>query len=883
MPKTLPPILRFPPAARIATEPASRIAAKPTRPFYRELVSPAGPLIPAMFRSERTRAPHRPFHKQAEDHWNPPVELRTCQTSGRSGSARMRHAASPSHVELTAISDQGTRQAPHTAEAIAELQSSSLKSWEHRLLTLRRERGDDGTWAVFQSIQTRGLSKLLALPEAKVLRDGVLAAALDHDVRIAIILRVAHQLYAEENFKWPEIYLKIMHSCLGQARFSEAVRCHMLLAPSFPPGAEVFGAMFLTFVVDPSLEMQDTLRSLYILNTERGLYDHIIPVLFSSGQSKLARTWRKTFIIFKDFPTTAKSSRFLTFLASYYPFVVLADEELSAARLRRLYLKCGENDEITRPVAAHDASTGQYSDSLVAKWIASLWTSVEFAISLAHKLGLRVIGPRSLQSLAFRELDAQGFAARIAQLEKMGIKIAPQTYCKVLVVFAKHGKDDLLADLVNCDIHPDEFDKGETRRMLLTASARERDWKRTRLLQGVEWAIGTESSSRRLDALLRSGLIERKAGKIRDALDRMDALGHSVTQDSASQLLRCTFDGLSSHPTEWTRPSEAFDTDLGSVLNSAIDFTRRLACRNAAIPLRYWRLIIYNLGRLGRFDELEQICLELVQLYMPASGGLIPVHREDWPQQASGKTAAWDRRMAVRTEYDSGADNVAGIRMKYDSNRDDSMVEGWTNGPCPADDERNSLNPDSELKRARRGDFAAQAAESQSDEREYIPSDLPFTYREHPVQKLFDPYLQRSVVRWGFDQTLTTRPSAPAVMEMSTSGIREFDVACGVRLLAILRNQGVCIDTHIVRTAVISRIALGQVPGRRKDRSRDENEMAEEHLKHLVEKAWGSAIFPSLAEMRRDLQRQEPKLWSRYPRLFGKSYDRRNKPRSDAG
>ncbi|KAM4064802.1 pentatricopeptide repeat domain-containing protein [Hirsutella rhossiliensis] len=208
------------------------------------------------------------------------------------------------------------------------------------------------------------------------------------------------------------------------------------------------------------------------------------------------------------------------------------------------------------------------------------------------------------------------------------------------------------------------------------------------------------------------------------------------------------------------------------------------------------------------------------------------------------------------------------------------MVESSANGPFPADSKRNSPGSGSDQKTTGLEDLVAQAAEGESDEKQYIPADLPFTHREHPVQKLFDAHLQRSVVRWGFDQTLATRPSVPALMEMSISGIRGFDVACGVRLLAILRNQGVLIDTQIVRAAVISRIALGQVPGRPRHRSRDKNEMAAEHLKNLVEEAWGSAIFPSLSDMLEELERQKPKLWSRYSKLFGKAFDKDNKRRA---
>lgn len=917
MRKTVPPLRRFPAATRVATEAASRTKARFSSPLTRSFTALVRPSVTTIASISRARSSHSPFQDRAENrgkptthgHWDASSQLPRWKTDGGLGQARAQHSTALTGQQPTAMLHELARQALQEAEAEAKLHPDDFRSWERCLAVLRRQHGGHGVWAVFESIKERGLLGLFAQPDADMLRDEVLAAALNSDAHIAALVNVAQQLCAEGGFQWPDLYMKVMHFFLGQARFEEAVRWHLQLAPNFPPGTEVFGALLSSFVIDPTPQMQSNLTTLYVFSTERGLYDYIIPALFASGQSKLARTWRRKFIMFRDLPITTKSRPFITFLASYYPSIVLTEEELAAAGLENQSLRHGTNDEALEPLGvAHHPPKGQYSDSIVAKWFASSWTSVEFAINLVHRLGLRVIGPRSLQSLALREPDARGVASRITQLENLGIEIAPQVYCRVLVFFARHGEDALLTDLLSCDIHPDEFDDMETRQMLMAASVRDGDWQRERLFQAIEWAVETGPSSRRLNSLLRSELSKRRMGKARLVLDRMEALRVNMAQNNAIQLLERTFWGLGKHPVERSHPRGASNTDPESPLNRAIDFTRRIACHDVAIPLQYWKLLLYNLGRLGRFDELEQLCIEIIQLYTPPYGGLVPVHREDLPQVAGTQTAAQERAQMLPeievkgNETDSHVtERVLGTEIghKHDGctspeelfmqqiallRRVNEGTSAGSSNPISSLQTRESKLGSDEKRHTRGSDnVSVPRVANQSDAKEYIPADLPFTHRAHPVQKIFDARLQRSIVRWGFDQTLAARPNAPALMGTDSSGIVGFDVACGVRLLALLRDQGVLIDTQILRAAVISRIVLGQVPGRRRDRSRDTNEMSAENMKTLVDEAWGVEILPSLPEMARELERQKPKLWSRYPKLFGKAFDHRQRDRIGDG
>ncbi|KAL6693577.1 hypothetical protein J3F84DRAFT_379267 [Trichoderma pleuroticola] len=720
---------------------------------------------------------------------------------GSLGQARQRHDASSGL--LSSNEALAARINKSLQDAEVEIQPYDAASWEAVCDILSDKHGSDGVWAVFQAIWYQGKHDIIAFSDAESLRGKILSAALGSDSRLSVLFTAAQQLLAQNSFQWPDLYTSVVHFFLDRGDYEKAIRWDQQLSPIFPSGADEFGALLATFVIKPTPEMQSTLTTLYVSSANRQLYDHIIPALFASGQSKLARTWRKKLVVFKDAPLTSNSRPFLLFLASYYPHIQLTERELAVAELNRQELAAEADDDETPPEVERKRINrrGTHSDALVAKWFASTWTSVEFAINFIYKLGVRTIGPRSLQSLALRDPDAKEVAARIDQVERLGIRISPQSYCKILVSFARNGADDLLMDLLHCDIHPDEFEDMETRHSLMAEAARTGDWKMERLLQGIEWAIETGPTSRRLNSLLRSELSKRSLGKAKEVLDRMEALKISMAQASATGLLKRVFWRLDSHPPY--RPQRSLPRDHGfgdsddPVLDRALNVIRRISCHDVAIPTRYWKTLLYNLGRSRRLDELDQLSLEIMQFYTPPYGGLVPVHREDLPKHFN------------------------------------------------------------------------------TEEKEYIPADLPFVHHHHPIRLIFDPSLQRSIVRWGFDQTLATKPRPPtSLTHLQTANFSQFDVARGVRLLATLRDQGALIDKQVVRSSVISRIATGMVPGRPRHRARDSVEFSMESLMGLVEKAWGSEMFPDMPIKKQEVEARKSKLWNRYPKLIDKTFDK---------
>lgn len=701
-----------------------------------------------------------------------------------------------------------------------------VKSWERIIHYMRRQHGDSGVWEVFRLLREKKNTHILVHPEAELLRQEFLTAALDTKSRITEIVQLARSFASFRKPPWPGLYVDVLYHLLGNDYCDDAVMWHLRLAPEFPPETEAFKSLLTHFATDPSSKMQTTLTTMYIFSTERRLYDHIVPALYSAGRSKPAMTWRKTLIQFGDLPLSSKPLPFFDFLQRYYPLEPLIGVEKDL-------LKSGQVSSTYSPVEHHeqnapnkDGHHGIYTDSIVAKWFASSWTSVDFAINLVHSLGVRSIGPRSLQSLALRETDAEGVRNRKVQLQKLGLTFSDQVYSKAVFSFAKLGDDRLLTKLLHCDIHPDEFEDVETRRMLLTAAIKDGDENMQQLLESIETLANTitenvvkqsvesHHNSLLLDTLSRDGLV-----KARLVLDRMEALEIEVDQEAANCVLRRAFRGIKANKRfEVPQASHNFADGTTHPLDRALATTRQLARMGVAIRLRDWQALISNLGWSRRLRELEQLSLEIVELYDPQHWGLNPVHQADVP------------------------------------------------GPSPLD-----CSPD--FQKSPDGQREASRTRKAHEVGMLIPADLHFSHPDHPVRKIFDASMQRRIARWGFDKTMSSPPEVQSTLvDMKTAGPMEFDVACGVRLLAMLKDRGVLIDTAMLRSFFLNRIVLAQLPWRGHHR-RDSQSRAPEALKRLIDTAWGSEILPKLPYLEENLEQHERRLWKQYPRLYDQNYD----------
>lgn len=997
--------LRQPPAtvAQVSSNQFSPASLDSLRPrAANALVFPSVASSPLIHRSFSCRGFHQTASQKA---WSIGISDEASRTEFPEWSKDGRPGQSGAHTFSSSNdpAESSGSLSPSTKSLIQQVVTArgpgEARDWEHLSVHISQQYGHEGVWEAFMEIRRREFWHLLSDADSSLIRDHILLAALSDDTRMTALYESAQKLRDHCGFEWPGLYLKVVNFYLDHADYENAFLWHLRLALAFPPSGTAFGTLLARFADDPATKMQSTLASLYMFSSYRNIYDHLIPALFNAGQSALARKWRKKLLLSHDVPQTLKSRPFLTFLARYYPKIPLVKAELAIADLDVTSQGLEIQDTRTeRPSESAEAD----DDGLTAQWFANSWPSADSAVDCAYKLGVREVGPEALRALAIREGNAQGFLRRVAQIEKLKMRIKPWTYSRGVIGIAKIGDHELFADLLRINAHSDEFESRSFRRSLLTEAIHQQDRRRERLLREFQLVLIQKGKGRPFNKLLQTILNDTSfeqsgIGKARLVLDRMESLNIPVTQTNASKFMERLIKDLRYYPLKKNR---AFGSSRqNQLIDRAINVTRRLARpREVAIKVRHWRILIYQLGWLGRFKELNQLGLELVHSYTPSAGGQLPVHRLDVPLSAAEKVFRADckKKAFYDAEAANVADNVDNTRTKESTPHSPYSEEFWkaemgeryrapaavrpnletrnhstqslgdgiseaqqsviSHSPSsqaektprhspyseefwkaemgekyksPADrrsdeeirdlitqkidlvDERRTKDsatffassqrkesqphspyseeflkaeigerytppPIAEMEAARENISPTTGRPSKPDIRQLIPADLPFSHREHPVQKVFDARLQRAIVRWGFDQTLTSEPSATSDVKEDSS-LEAFDVAVGVRILASLRDAGVLIDQQVVRSALFSRIAVAQVSGRPKARSRDGNETSPQHVKSLVDKAWGSELLPPIPQLIQELEKQKPKLWKRYPRLFRKSYDSEEK------
>ncbi|EJP63917.1 pentatricopeptide repeat domain-containing protein [Beauveria bassiana ARSEF 2860] len=695
-----------------------------------------------------------------------------------------------------------------TTEAVdtAELEATygGVIDWTKVIICMDSTYGAQGVFAVMERLRER--ESLDVVMPSDLIRNAFVNAGIQLSSKRQLLFACADDLLQRFDYRWPNLYTRCMHFLLEKESFEEAAETHAYLAPSFLPDRHVLGLLFENFVSNPDIRMQKALKGIYLSLPQHDLYDIIIPALFKSGQSKMAKRWRQTFLLSGDFPSSEASGPFLAFLASYYTNTnftpeerrildILLEKNSPKRRKNATTIRC-----IAAPTKSEDAlvssawrlETSQGSaqprpeikslvDGFVEKLFASSWTPPDLAMQLAKNAGIRSIGPRAFQALALRASSATEVNELIKSLHKLNISIPAGAYCTAISEFAKQGHDSLLSNLLQSDIHPEEFDDEETRQMILEHSIRRRDTKQEDLMRSVISAIdaqtrlSTQSPSLNLATAAPAFTIEKllfdEPWRMKLALERMVSLNLRIGSIEASAILRRAFAAFPAN----SRGIVWCSTECIHILDEVIGLARCIAAQDVAIRSEHWKMLLIGLGHQGRLDALAQLSLELVDMYDPSRACLLPVHKVDLPKMTKLATD-----FLRRTEH-------SGL----------------------------------------------------------IPADLSFYHHHHPLFKIFDGHFQRTVVQLGFTWALNLSEGTASTPVVQNALVRKFDVASGIHILANLRDRGCFIDMDLVESAARNGIYSSQRMRQRDGDSRGRQWFSPMQMKKVADLAWGATLMPA--------------------------------------
>ncbi|KAK3940800.1 hypothetical protein QBC46DRAFT_384252 [Diplogelasinospora grovesii] len=516
---------------------------------------------------------------------------------------------------------------------------NDIELWACILNYRHRKAGIFGVAAVLEGLRRRRTLREMSGEVAETFWQTILAEALHDERLLENVWEYAEWLYVEHRVLWPELYETTICYFTENRQTKEALRWHMRLSPHFGLDAGGFTKLFKRFITDPDRAKQYILRGLYSTSVHRELYDELVPYLYTHGTLALARKWRSLLLLHNDLPGTHASRPFLRFMAGYYPQVSMNKSELRAAGLGPTIPENDETDDAqqdslrTLVNRVHGQTFGirekTYNDELGARWFASSWVSLEFAIDAVRFLGVTQIGPLSLQSIALRETYPDRILDRIEQLRTLGISIGTSSYAQAIRHFAALHDHETISDLLHTDMHPDIFDDWETQHMVLETAASRGDWKRYRLMMAVRLAVSRESVASASNRLLVACLESGSRGAVLRILDDMTARGVQLFASSSDMISMHILKNVSRH-------AESNTDEIG--FYAAL--CRRIMSMRFPLAASALQTILYRLGREGLLDKLQQLSIEIVQRYneVRTSGdeATMNVHKLDVPAVVVG-------------------------------------------------------------------------------------------------------------------------------------------------------------------------------------------------------------------------------------------------------
>lgn len=203
--------------------------------------------------------------------------------------------------------------------------------WVCILDFLAQRDGRDGTLTVLKGLLDR---RRLVNIEPRVTNrfwGKILAAALEDEYILDHVWAYAEWMYEDHAVKWPNLYVTVISAFLEQRQADKAILWNERLRPYW--GLDSSGSLELLkrFITVSDWKVQRFLRHFYLESVREECYDELIPYLYEKGCFALANTWRQILHGKGDGPMSAASRTYLRLRAAYYHRNVLTESEVRAA------------------------------------------------------------------------------------------------------------------------------------------------------------------------------------------------------------------------------------------------------------------------------------------------------------------------------------------------------------------------------------------------------------------------------------------------------------------------------------------------------------------------------------------------------------------------
>lgn len=559
------------------------------------------------------------------------IDIKNCEVMPRSHNPTFgpweKRLSAPERLEFESALDSDTTGPANTRLVDMEAHKNDVRLWAYLLTYRKRVHGTTGVLLFWNAIQRRKLHLGSTTAMKEIFWPTFLTLGFTNPRILKEVWQHADMLLDRTNERWAGLYVYVVEHFLKSGDGIAAIQWHHRLFARHPPGPRRFGEM-CHYVTVQQGDIQ-ALKTIYKLTGYKTVYGKVVPRLLDQEKFKTALDWHYTCLAQGDLPSKAGMSEPLVHhLAIYYP--ALATKltrslvEAGASFVSTLPKDLEDNTKISREMMNLIHGSGfnippkKYNDNLGARWFATTWVSLDTAINAIHALGVRQIGPLSLQSIALRDPNPASITSRIRQLRGLGISIGTSLYSRAVEHFAdpKNRREENLHGLLHSDQFPDELENGELQEALLATYAQSKDWTQYRRIIEIRSLASRSPKLESANIILRSLIISGNRSAILNQLEEMQLQRLPVKAVSIKVLLRHIL-----HPrSPGKRPSIPRghkNRGTSNDLNIAITVLKKIMETGSYVPVTLWREILRRLGMLGQFQDLERLSLYLARWYGP--------------------------------------------------------------------------------------------------------------------------------------------------------------------------------------------------------------------------------------------------------------------------
>jgi hypothetical protein len=683
---------------------------------------------------------------------------------------------------------------------------NDIQLWGCLLEFCHRRMGRDGVVMIWQAVSKRRNLHQVDGAVAQAFWGTIISSAVTSDHFLREVVAYGEWLLENHGNHWPHLYTTVMSYMLSNRPRAEVLRWHLTLSPSFGPGEVDFVNMLKKFITNPEPELQQTLQLLYSWSTHRKLYDIIIPYLYDKGHAYLASQWRRLLVNHGDSPASLAARSFLRYLVAYYPQSQLSEEELAVAGL--VLQGQGRSRHGT---ARHGLHAGAAINGQNLSYLINRVHGVTFGIRekpYNDKLGSKWFASTWVSlDLAISVVYTMGING-IGPLSLQSIALREGNAQGVL-----HRLDQLR----QLDIQLPDTNYVAAIRYYATIGDNEA--LEELLHSDIHPDIFADEVAQK--PLLRQCLKTGDWGTYQLLLKtRLAGTSHSVAASTDKILQSCVRQGNGP---------------------MALTLLQGLCSRNLQpTPMTSHMLSSFVLQHLSPRAEVryarQHVDLQ-VSLCRLLSTTRFPPAVEAW-QTLLYRLGREHRLIDLeRLSLDI-------LRLFVDYTASDRPM--WISHMADVPQILRSESPYQHFQK--------------------LPRDLPPRHEGHPLRLIFDLKLQEAIVRWGFTHTkynYEAEASAHAIVRSEDGESTEpadFHFARGIRLLAMLRDQGLQVSHIAVRKQAVIRLRdlyrgggdpqyqwIGGNPQLRMRRVR--NQLSLSQAKQLCDLAWGREVLPSLPEL----------------------------------